>query len=72
MEPKLRTTIDIDAELLAEAIEATGLKTKKDTVEEALRLVGRQHRQRLALARLKGIGWEGDLDVMREGRDFDR
>ena len=59
------TNIELDDELLAEAMEATGLPTKRATVEEALRLVVQQHRQRRALQELAGLGWEGDLDAMR-------
>jgi len=69
----MRTNIDIDDELMAEAMEATGKSTKKATVEEALREVVRRARQRQALKDLDGLGWEGDLDEMRRGffRDFD-
>ena len=67
----MRTNIDIDDTLVAEAMTVLGLKTKKATVEEALRKVVRQARQRQALKELRGIGWEGDLDAMREGRFFD-
>jgi Arc/MetJ family transcription regulator len=67
----MRTNIDIDDDLVAEAMTALGLKTKKATVEEALRRAVRQVRQRQALKELKGIGWEGDLDAMREGRFFE-
>ena len=63
----MRTNIELDDELLAEAMEATGLPTKRATVEEALRLVVQQHRQRRALQELAGLGWEGDLDAMRRG-----
>jgi len=64
----MRTNIEIDDDLIAAAMAATGLQTKKATVEEALRrLVSR--RQRLdALKDMAGLGWQGDLDVMREGR----
>ncbi|MGA8197269.1 MAG: type II toxin-antitoxin system VapB family antitoxin [Acetobacteraceae bacterium] len=63
----MRTNIEIDDELLKEAMAATGQTTKRATVEQALRRVVRLHRQKLALEDLKGIGWEGDLDAMREG-----
>jgi Arc/MetJ family transcription regulator len=66
----MRTNIDIDAELIAEAMAATGLTTKKATVEEALRRLVLHHRRRNALANMAGLGWEGDLDAMREGREF--
>ena len=66
----MRTTVDIDDTLLAEAMEASGLKTKKATVEEALRRLVREHRQKNAIADMAGLGWDGDLDAMREGRTF--
>ena len=61
----MRTNIELDDELLAEAMKATGLPTKRATVEEALRVIVKQHRQRRALEELAGLGWEGDLDTMR-------
>jgi Arc/MetJ family transcription regulator len=68
----VRTNIEIDDALLAEAMALTGLPTKKATVEEALRKLVRQNRQRRAIADMVGLGWEGDLDAMREGRTHDR
>jgi Arc/MetJ family transcription regulator len=47
---------------------ATGLATKRATVEEALRSLVRKHRQRTAIKDLAGLGWEGDLDEMRQAR----
>jgi Arc/MetJ family transcription regulator len=64
----MRTNIDIDDGLLTEAMSATGLATKKATVEEALRLLVLRHQRRNALADISGLGWEGDLSAMREGR----
>jgi Arc/MetJ family transcription regulator len=61
----MRTNIEIDDKLLHEAMKATGHTTKRATVEEALRRVVKLHRQKQALKKLKGIGWEGDLDAMR-------
>ncbi len=60
-----RTNIDIDDELIGEAMRRYGLKTKKDAVDLALRrLVGPRLSPEF-LASLEGIGWEGDLDEMR-------
>jgi Arc/MetJ family transcription regulator len=64
----MRTNIDIDDALLAEAMEATGASTKRETVEAALKAIVRLHRQKQAGMNLAGIGWEGDLDAIREGR----
>jgi Arc/MetJ family transcription regulator len=63
----MRTNIEIDDELLAKAMKATGQATKKATVEAALRKVVVLSEQQDALDQLWGIGWEGDLDEMRKG-----
>lgn len=65
----MRTNIDIDDDLLNEAMAATGLATKKATVEEALRRLVQRRRRLDALDDLAELGWNGDLDAMREGRD---
>ena len=67
----MRTNIDIDDELLTRAMEAAGTTTKKATVEEALRQLVDNNRARKAIADLGGLGWEGDLKAMRQGRNFD-
>ena len=64
----VRTNIDIEDSLIAEAMAATGLPTKKAPVEEALRRLVRHYRQQEAIRDMTGIGWDGDLDAMREGR----
>ncbi|WP_420102697.1 type II toxin-antitoxin system VapB family antitoxin [Bosea sp. (in: a-proteobacteria)] len=61
----MRTNIELDDKLLSEAMAATGLSTKRATVEEALRILVREHKARRALEGLAGLGWEGDLDEMR-------
>jgi Arc/MetJ family transcription regulator len=64
----MRTNIEINDALIEEAMAATGLPTKKATVEEALRSLVRRHRQKNAIANLAGLAGTGDLDEMREGR----
>jgi Arc/MetJ family transcription regulator len=61
----MRTNIDIDDDLLEQAMSATGLPTKKATVEEGLRQLVALKRRRAALDDLAGIGWDGDLDAAR-------
>ena len=61
----MRTNIEIDDALMAEAMAAAGATTKRDAVEMALRRMVRFARQRKALDELRGIGWYGDLDEMR-------
>ncbi len=61
----MRTNIVIDDELMAQAMRLTGIKTKKEVVEIALRELV-VHKQRDELADTFGtLCWEGDLDAMR-------
>jgi Arc/MetJ family transcription regulator len=61
----MRTNIVIDDELMAEALKATGLRTKRKAVEEGLRLLVGQNQQQ-AIRKLRGkLKWEGDLGEMR-------
>jgi Arc/MetJ family transcription regulator len=64
----MRTNIDIDDELMAQAMRLTGLPTKRAAVEEGLKLLVRVRKQARALRALKGLGWEGDFDEMRQDR----
>ena len=64
----MRTNIEIDDELLSQAMLAAGQSTKRATVEEGLRLLLQVRKQAEALADLKGLGWDGDLDEMRRDR----
>lgn len=64
-EVAVRTNIDLDDALIAEAMELSGLSTKKATIELALRELVEEGRRRKALEELWGMGWEGDLDAMR-------
>ena len=64
----MRTNIVIDDKLMADALKATGLSTKKEAVEEGLKLLVRQNQQQ-AIRKLRGrLKWEGDLDEMRGAR----
>lgn len=64
----MRTNIDIDEGLMAEAQRLSGAPTKKATVEEALRLLIQLRRQEEA-RELRGFArWTGDLAAGREGR----
>jgi Arc/MetJ family transcription regulator len=67
----MRTNIDIDDALLAEAMQIAGSTTKRAAVEGGLRLLIQLGRQKAAIAALEGIGWDGDLDQIRLGRPAD-
>jgi Arc/MetJ family transcription regulator len=64
----MRTNIEIDDKLMAQALKLTGLPTKRAAVEEGLKLMIRLRKQAQALKALRGLGWEGDLDKMRRDR----
>jgi Arc/MetJ family transcription regulator len=60
-----RTNIDIDEELVNEAVKRYGLPSKRAAVDLALRrLVGEAMTKAEALE-MEGAGWEGDLGEMR-------
>jgi Arc/MetJ family transcription regulator len=67
----MRTNIDIDDELIREAMQKTGSPTKKAVVETALRLL-LDIRSQADIRQLYGkIKWEGNLDESRLGRNVD-
>ena len=64
----VRTNIVLDQKLVEAGLKATGLKTRRELVQFALRELLR-HKQQKKLLELKGnVTWEGDLTVMRTGR----
>jgi len=64
----MRTNIDIDDDLIREAMRASGARTKRGVVEEGLRLLIRTHGQ-VSIRRLRGkVTWRGDLESSRIGR----
>jgi Arc/MetJ family transcription regulator len=68
---QLRTNIEIDDKLMRAAQRATGLKTKRATVEEALKLLVRLRRQKEVDKLFGKLKWEGDLEESRRDR-FER
>jgi Arc/MetJ family transcription regulator len=68
MERPVRTNIEIDDALIADAMAATGLKTKKAVVEEALRRLVRLKAEERTLALYGTVDWQGDLEDSRVGR----
>ena len=63
----MRTTIDIDQDLMLQAMRCSGARTKKAAVEEALRLL--ICTSQASFRRLRGkVRWEGNLNRTRLGR----
>jgi Arc/MetJ family transcription regulator len=64
----MRTNIDIDDDLMRQAMRASGERTKHGVVEHALRLLV-QTRGQTRIRRLRGkVTWSGDLNESRRGR----
>ena len=64
----VRTNVVLDEELVREAMELTGVKTKRAVLHEALALLVRVRRQTRIFDLFGKVEWEGDLDEMRRGR----
>ena len=61
----MRTNIVIDDQLMAEALKAAGCETKKEAVEQGLKLLVQLSKQQ-EIRKLRGkVKWEGDLNEMR-------
>jgi len=53
---------------MADALKASGCATKKEAVEQGLKLLVRRSQQQ-EIRKLRGkIKWEGDLDELRGGK----
>jgi Arc/MetJ family transcription regulator len=61
----MRTNIIIDDQLMQDALRLGGFKTKKEAVEEALRLLIRLKQQEQIRKYRGKLYWEGDLEAMR-------
>lgn len=67
----MRTNIDIDDALMAEAQRLSGHATEKETVEAALRLMIELNRQDDLYHLCGTVDWSGDLEQSRLGRTSD-
>ena len=61
----MRTNIIIDDKLMDEALKLSDFKTKKETVEEALKLFVSIKNQSSIRSYKGKLHWEGDLEQMR-------
>jgi len=61
----MRTNIVIDDKLMKDTLRVTGLKTKREVVEQGLRTLIRLKKQE-NIKNFRGkLKWSGDLDEMR-------
>lgn len=61
----MRTNVVIDDNLMESALKVSGLRTKKDAIEEGLKLLVKMNSQ-AKIRELRGkLNWIGNLDEMR-------
>jgi Arc/MetJ family transcription regulator len=63
-----RTNIDIDEKLITRVMLRYGLRTKKEAVDYALRSVVSEPMSVEEALAMRGSGWDGDLEQMRQSR----
>ncbi len=64
----MRTNVVIDDRLMQSALELSGLKTKKDTIEAGLKLLV-QLKSQAKIKKYRGkLNWIGNLDNMRSDK----
>jgi Arc/MetJ family transcription regulator len=63
-----RTNIDIDEDAVRVVMERYRLRTKREAVNFALRSIAGEPFDLDRARGLRGTGWEGDLDAMRDAR----
>jgi Arc/MetJ family transcription regulator len=64
----MRTNIEIDDQLIRQAMRSSGVHTKKAAVEAGLQLLIKT-RSQAAIRKLRGkVQWEGNLNESRLGR----
>jgi Arc/MetJ family transcription regulator len=64
----MRTNIEIDDQLIQQAMRSTGARTKKTVVEAGLRLLLQTHAH-TGIRKFRGkVQWYEDLNESREGR----
>jgi Arc/MetJ family transcription regulator len=64
----VRTNIVIDDALMRAALQVTGLKTKREAVEQGLKTLLRLARQEEIRSFRGRLAWQGDLEAMRQDR----
>ncbi len=63
-----RTNVELDDELVGRVMDRYGLRTKRATIDFALRQLDLEPMSREEALAMQGTGWEGDLEEMRLSR----
>ena len=64
----MRTNIDLDESLVTRGLQISGLRTKKDLVNLALREFVRKKDQKKILELRGKVEWQGNLEALRNRR----
>ena len=64
----VRTNVDIDESACAEVMRRYQPPTKREAINFALRTLAAEPASVDEACAMRGIGWEGDLDLMRTTR----
>ena len=70
MEEEMRTNIVLDEDLIERARQLTGIKTKKQVIQEALRVLIRLREQEQVRSLRGKLHWQGDLEETRQDRQL--
>lgn len=62
-----RTNVAIDDQLIGRVMRRYGLRTKRAAIDLALRRLDLEPMSREEALAMRGTGWEGDLDKLRNG-----
>lgn len=65
-----RTNVNIDDQACAEVMRRYQLKTKREAINFALRMLAAEPVSVNEARALRGVGWGGDLDAMRASRSL--
>jgi Arc/MetJ family transcription regulator len=64
----VRTNVVLDDDLIKRVMERYGFRTRRETIDFALRRLDGPDDPWAGMLALEGSGWDGDLDGMRESR----
>jgi Arc/MetJ family transcription regulator len=62
-----RTNVEVDEALIERVMRRYGLPTKRAAIDLALRRLDLEPMSREEALAMRGRGWEGDLEALREG-----
>lgn len=68
MSTTIRTNIVVDQDLINEALEISGLKSRRELIHHALQELVRREKQKQILTLQGKVDWEGNLDELRKTR----